>query len=184
LVDLGFGYSQILVMVLKIMIVHYSDPGDFYFGRAVLIIEEPEANLHPNLQSKLAEIFALLASKFKYYSRPTFIIETHSEYFIRKLQYLVAKKEIETNIIETKAINKDSFLSGYSKEKLKISLSPQDVIIYYFNDDKYVSDNESKVKAIEITENGGLSKNFGKGFLDESAYLNLALYKLGKENRN
>jgi predicted ATPase len=115
--------------------------------------EEPEANLHPKLQSKLADFFVI--SK-KYYPSISFIIETHSEYFIRKLQYLTAKKEIGTD----------------------------QTIIYYFNDDKYVTEKEPKVKSIEITETGGLTDTFGQGFFDEITKLQFDLLKLNKPQEN
>ena len=106
LVDLGFGYTQILVMVLKMIVIYESN--SFLSSNEIIIIEEPEANLHPNLQSKLAEVFVLLTNKFSDLTgkSPKFIIETHSEYFIRKLQYLVAKKGISTGILEKHHITK------------------------------------------------------------------------------
>ena len=59
-----------------------------------LAIEEPEVSLHPCWQSMLAEIF-VDASKHGVH----FIVETHSEYLIRKTQAMVAnyktRKEFE-----------------------------------------------------------------------------------------
>jgi predicted ATPase len=144
LADLGFGFSQLVPIILRIL----ESPEN-----ATLIIEEPEANLHPKLQSKLADFFVI--SK-KYYPSISFIIETHSEYFIRKLQYLTAKKEIGTD----------------------------QTIIYYFNDDKYVTEKEPKVKSIEITETGGLTDTFGQGFFDEITKLQFDLLKLNKLQEN
>ena len=146
LADLGFGFSQLIPIVLKIINTVESKS-------EILIIEEPEANLHPNLQSKLADIFALTVKTFP---RPNLIIETHSEYLIRKLQYLTAKGDI----------------------------SPYDTSIYYFNADKYVSPQEPKVKQIEIRENGNLSDTFGPGFYDETTRLQFDLMKLNQEQNN
>ncbi len=53
----------------------------------IISIEEPEANLHPNFQSKLADMISESCNTFK----NTFYIETHSEYLIRKFQLLKAK---------------------------------------------------------------------------------------------
>ena len=53
----------------------------------LLIIEEPEQNLHPMLQSKLADLFYELNHEYGF----RFIIETHSEYLIRKSQVIVGK---------------------------------------------------------------------------------------------
>ena len=55
-----------------------------------LAIEEPENHLHPRYQALLAEMFA---DAYKNYGIH-FIVETHSEYMVRKLQTLVAKKEL------------------------------------------------------------------------------------------
>lgn len=52
---------------------------------------KPELNLHPALQSKLADLFLEVHQEFGI----NFIIETHSEYIIRKSQVLVAEKEFE-----------------------------------------------------------------------------------------
>jgi predicted ATPase len=163
LADLGFGYSQIIPIILK---VHNFLPDtaisvlkkhrrnqnlnkeDFGF----LILEEPEANLHPNLQSKLADVLVYIQTIINI----KFIIETHSEYFIRKLQYLTAKKELKTD----------------------------DSVIYYFNDDKYVTNKEPKVKEIFINEDGGLTDSFGPGFFDEATKLQFDLIKLNRQQLN
>ena len=85
-----------------------------------------------------------------------FIVETHSEYLIRKLQYLTAKKELQ----------------------------PDQSVIYYFNADKYVSREEPKVKKIEITPTGNLTDTFGPGFYDEATRLKFDLMHINKEQNN
>ncbi len=85
-----------------------------------------------------------------------FIIETHSEYLIRKLQFLTASKKVGTD----------------------------KSIIYYFNADKYVTANEPKVKPIEIRKNGNLSDTFGPGFYDEISRLQFDLMMLNQEQNN
>lgn len=162
LCDLGFGYAQIITLVLKII---FTEENDIY------LIEEPEANLHPDFQSKLADIFALIIKDFRTHAS-LFIIETHSEYLIRKLQYLVAKESIVTSERQ------------YGKVSNADSLETKDVIIYYFNDDKYVSKSEPKVKEIEITKTGNLTDTFGPGFYDEAIKLQFDLMALNKEQHN
>ncbi|WP_037320633.1 DUF3696 domain-containing protein [Salegentibacter sp. Hel_I_6] len=142
LADLGFGFSQLIPIFLKIIM-----------SKNILIIEEPEANLHPDLQAKLADILNLAVTEFP---AKKLIIETHSEYLIRKLQYLTAKKE----------------------------LSPEQSVIYYFNADKYVSQEEPKVKKIEITQTGNLTDTFGPGFYDEATRLQFDLMKINQEQNN
>lgn len=168
--DVGFGYSQLIPIILKLVtLTAYGSSSQmetetewkdkryirnfFSVSSKIVIIEEPEANLHPSLQSKLADMFI---ATINYYPELNFIIETHSEYFIRKLQFLTAKKEIETD----------------------------KSIIYYFNADKYVTANEPKVKPIEIRANGNLSDTFGPGFYDETSRLQFDLLKLNQEQNN
>ena len=148
LADLGYGYSQIIPVILKIILMMASPNQN-----QTLIIEEPEANLHPNLQSKLADLLVL---SLKHYPELNFIVETHSEYLIRKLQFLTAKKEV----------------------------SPKHSVIYYFNSDKFVSREEPKVKKIEVTSNGNLTDTFGPGFYDEAVRLQFNLMKINTEQKN
>jgi predicted ATPase len=163
LADLGFGYSQVIPIFLKIITElkklgssgsNFNDPMtlDFTLG-ITIIIEEPEANLHPNLQSKFADFLVLTLKKFP---KVNFIVETHSEYLIRKLQYLTAKGDLKTD----------------------------DTVIHYFNKDKYVSRLEPKVKQIFINEDGGLTDSFGPGFFDETTRLQFDLIRLQKQQMN
>jgi len=89
-----------------------------------------------------------------------FIIETHSEYMIRKLQFLMADK---TKNLETNS-----------------------ALIYYFNSDKNVDESkgEPKIKKIKIDKNGALSDNFGPGFYDEAINIQFDLLKLNKHQSN
>ncbi|MDC1245116.1 ATP-binding protein [Crocinitomicaceae bacterium] len=60
-----------------------------YQGEMIVLLEEPEVNLHPALQSLLTQFFHDVNKEYKL----KFIIETHSEYAIRKSQVLVKKEE-------------------------------------------------------------------------------------------
>lgn len=143
LVDHGLGINQMILLLLKIVTAK---------SHTHFLLEEPEVNLHPALQSKLANLFTDAYIKFK----AKFIIETHSEYLIRKMQYLTAKKDLQT----------------------------EDSIIFYFNDDKFVNYKEPKINSIYIRKNGGLSDSFGLGFFDEATKLQFDLMKLNKEQLN
>lgn len=150
--DLGFGFAQIVPIIVKIAITH-GVSAKYEPVNNILIIEEPEANLHPNLQSKLADLFVLATNTF---SNLRLIVETHSEYIIRKLQYFTARKEI-------------------AQEKS---------VVYYFNADRFVNQSEPKVKKIEISNNGVLTDEFGTGFFDEAIRLRFDLMKLNSEQLN
>jgi predicted ATPase len=96
LADLGFGYSQFLPILMQIALAAHknysgsSGKGQASFHPSLLLIEEPEANLHPKLHTRLADFFVAASQQLNI----QFILESHSEYLIRKLQLLVAKKKI------------------------------------------------------------------------------------------
>lgn len=151
LADEGYGITQLISILLQIELVikmhrHYDEMNDkFYNLPHVICIEEPEVHLHPQYQSWLAEMFVEA-----YQNHDThFIIETHSEYLIRKLQVLVADK--------------------------KNSLTANDVSLNYVEkDESGVSTN----RKIGITEDGRLMDSFGEGFFDEAGGLSRQLLKL------
>jgi predicted ATPase len=121
------------------------------------VIEEPEANLHPAMQSKLADLFVDANKTFGV----QIIAETHSEYLIRKLQYLI----------------------GSNKYQVK----PEDVIIYYFykpDHEAVIKKQASQVEKIEIDNFGRLTKEFGFGFFDEAAKIALDIFLLNQSQSN
>lgn len=88
LADKGMGSIQLMILLLRIATIMRQ-----YKGRKktpTIIIEEPEQNLHPALQSKLADLFYEINRDFGV----RFIIETHSEYLVRRTQVIVASEKI------------------------------------------------------------------------------------------
>ena len=120
LADYGYGVTQIIALLLHIEIAinrveigstRYAgqdEDSDDYMSvsPSFLVIEEPEVHLHPSLQSRLADMF-LDASRMGV----SFIVETHSEYFVRRSQVIVA--------------------SGFSKSSEYVPLFR----VYYFPED-------------------------------------------------
>ena len=74
--DVGFGFSQLLPILVQTAVMPEN---------TTLLIEQPELHLHPSAQSKLAEVIADASN-----SGRRFIIETHSEHFVRGLQLAVS----------------------------------------------------------------------------------------------
>ncbi|WHF51966.1 DUF3696 domain-containing protein [Chryseobacterium gotjawalense] len=165
LVDLGYGISQLLPIIMKIAIIAYKHqlPHEYdfdnrddshrqtiYFSPSTLLIEEPEANLHPSLQSKMAEVFIDAASRFNI----QFLIETHSEYLIYKFQEYIGRKIV----------------------------SPNDVKMYYFNHPNDVRQGvkDEYISHVQIDKDGSIDYNkyFGKGFFDEQTNLKLSLLNI------
>ncbi|WP_299060116.1 AAA family ATPase [uncultured Polaribacter sp.] len=102
--DKGFGAGQVFSILLAIassIIENHKKINEkgalFEEDLSIILIEEPEANLHPKLQSLLAELFLEANLKFGI----NFILETHSEYMIRMSQIIVKQineKEENTKI--------------------------------------------------------------------------------------
>ena len=161
LADEGYGITQLIALLLQIEnnINEYSrynrvgvDVGIYknvpYYLKSFIAVEEPEVHLHPKYQSMLAEMFVEAYQKYNIH----FIIETHSEYLIRKLQVMVAEKEN--------------------------ALSPNDVSLNYVEkDENGVSHN----RQIKIQKDGRLSEPFGPGFFDEATGLSMHLLKMKME---
>jgi len=77
LADSGFGYSQIVPVLVRGLLV----PPD-----GTLIVEQPELHLHPALQVRIADFFLAMASVGK-----QVILETHSEHLVNALRVKAAE---------------------------------------------------------------------------------------------
>jgi predicted ATPase len=95
--DVGFGYSQILPILVQ---------GFMSENKSLNIIEQPEIHLHPKMQASLADLFIdiIISSTQKKYTQSsdiseqkTFLIETHSEYMLKRLRRRIAEGKISSN---------------------------------------------------------------------------------------
>lgn len=147
---LGYGFAQLVPIILRVGL-------DINNSAKLFIVEEPESNLHPSLQSRLADFFFGICKEEEGFlkflaSSHRFIIETHSEYMIRKLQYLTASPKSE--------------------------MKPDDVLIYYFYHPTSVPPGYPQIRKINISKEGGLSHDFGSGFFDEADNISLSIWSL------
>jgi len=88
--DLGFGSQQLLTLILNIT-VNLNEGSK----ANIMMIEEPESNLHPDRQIKLINMLLDYQKNFGL----QFILETHSEYVLRHYQNLVADGKIKSSDI-------------------------------------------------------------------------------------
>ena len=86
--DIGFGNQQILTMLLYITLQIDELDDDKY-----IVIEEPEANLHPDRQVDLVDMLINYQNAFGV----KFLLETHSENILRRYQILIAKGKLRSD---------------------------------------------------------------------------------------
>lgn len=76
----GIGTIQLVLMFFKLALFVCRKE-----SHKIMLIEEPEQNLHPALQSELTQLFVDIHNKYGC----QFVIETHSEYIVRRSQLIV-----------------------------------------------------------------------------------------------
>lgn len=157
LVDFGYGIKQLIIILIQIGVLSEKNRRTVigydgisisnYYEPSVLLLEEPETNLHPKWQSLLADMFAEANNSFNI----QFIIETHSEYLIRKFQTLVAKDNIKGKNIK----------------------------IFYLRNPQNLSADKKQIETLNIKEDGSINYHvFDKGFFDESYELEFSLLNI------
>ena len=145
LADKGMGSIRLMILLFRLATKIHQSIGAFSDRNnrnVTIIIEEPEQNLHPTLQSKLADLFFELYDIYGF----KFLIETHSEYLIRKTQLIVKEK-----------YNTD--------EKLKKCPFK----VYYFPSD-------GNPYSMVYKKSGIFENSFGTGFFDEASNLAFELF--------
>ena len=118
--DVGFGISQVLPILVEGMMAPPS---------ATIIMEQPEIHLHPKMQAELADLFIdilQLQTKRKSRINKHLIIETHSEYIIKRIRRRMAEGLI----------------------------SPKDVAIYFVNPRNKEHPDTAEIQLAPISEDG------------------------------
>lgn len=138
LADKGMGSIQLVILLLRLATLIRKYKGQ----QLTVLLEEPEQNLHPAVQSKLADLLNYVNKNFGI----RFIVETHSEYLIRKSQVLVSEE-------------------NYSDEE---ELKHNNIFKVYY----LPSDGEEPYEML-FTRTGRFTNKFGEGFFDEAGKSNL-----------
>lgn len=156
LADEGYGITQLLSILLNIEITILNaktekripidrklhgvalvqENLESQYVSATIAIEEPEIHLHPKYQSLLMDMFNDAYQNYNIH----FIIETHSEYLVRRSQVLVAEAKYADEVE----------LSEKCPYKVYYIPQPQ----------------EGKPYDLMYKPDGKFTKRFGKGFFD------------------
>jgi len=128
--DVGFGIGQILPILVEGIVRKES----------IICVEQPEIHLHPKLQAELAEFFAETCNNNQW------IIETHSEALMLRIQKLIRSKKL---------------ING---KKLK----PEDIsILYVIPSNKEEEQMGAEVVQIRLDEDGDFMDFWPEGFFEE-----------------
>lgn len=147
--DKGMGSLQAMLLILRVASLIRINKKK---KKAItLLVEEPELNLHPALQSKLTDFFHEVNRDHGF----NFIVETHSEYIIRKTQLIA----VEEDYIKNQAINPNPFK------------------IFYFH-------KKEGPYEMEFTEQGKFKKDFGPGFYNEASNISIEIIKNIRKNKS
>lgn len=164
LADEGYGITQLVSLLLEIETTILTEENikvrnwygqeylnEYHLNRVVerktIAIEEPEIHFHPGLQSKLTELFYYAYVKHHI----EFIIETHSEYLVRKSQVFVHNAKYKD---EREMDKKNPFVTIY-----------------------FTKDGDKKpCYDMKYRTDGAFYEEFGIGFYDVSSKLSFNLF--------
>lgn len=114
--DAGFGLSQLLPIVVE---MHHRQ-------RSMICIEQPELHLHPRLQARFGQ---LLRDAVSGRSRNRFLVETHSEHLLLRIQRLVREGMLDPDEVSILYVDNqrydettDSFHSSISSTVIEIRI--------------------------------------------------------------
>jgi predicted ATPase len=104
--NIGFGISYVLPIIVTGLI---AKEGSF------MIVENPEAHLHPSAQSKIGRFLSMIAK-----SGVKVIIETHSDHVLNGIQIAAAKGEINNEWVTINYFTQPSEPKPLEKSQPKI----------------------------------------------------------------
>ena len=108
LTDVGFGISQILPLIVQ------SLAGE----RQIITIEQPEVHIHPRLQADLGDLLAATVQEPRNHQ---FVVETHSEHLVLRMQKLIRDGQLTPNDVSIIYVSRG--VNGSRAERLRLDES-------------------------------------------------------------
>ena len=142
LADKGIGAIQLMMLFLRTATIIRRNKGAML--PSFIVIEEPEQNLHPSVQCKLADFFVDVANR-----NCIFVVETHSEYIVRRAQVIVSK----SNYKDKEDLNANNPFKVY-----------------------YIPSDDSERYEMKFLPDGRFENGFRTGFFDVSSELAFELF--------
>lgn len=159
--SLSFHQSSSIVKTLASLILYLKHKA---VENDLIIIDEPELNLHPNNQILLTRIFSKLIKKGL-----RIILSTHSDYIIREFNNILM---ISQGDAEIKKLAYEEF--GYSESEI---FEVDDINVYLFNF-KNQKSLKADVKKLTKSLNGFNIKSIDDTIENQSEIANQLFYKL------
>lgn len=104
--NVGFGITYVLPIIVAIL---SSKPGD------IIVIENPEAHIHPAGQRMLGELIALAGN-----DGVQLIVETHSDHVLNGIRVAVKQKKIDNNKVAIMFFDRDSKNYEHQMHRIKV----------------------------------------------------------------
>lgn len=106
--NIGFGYSYVLPLIVTGLIAEKGD---------IVIVENPEAHLHPAAQSRLIQFFSAVAS-----SGVQLFIETHSEHIVNAVRLIALQPD---KAITNENVSIYFFDNDFNAKRLELDVNSQ-----------------------------------------------------------
>lgn len=105
--NIGFGVSYVLPIIVTGLI---AQEGSF------MVVENPEAHLHPAAQSRVGRFLSIIAQ-----SGVNIVVETHSDHLLNGIQISAASKEIKASLVTINYFNQEDGDRQPNVESIKVN---------------------------------------------------------------
>ncbi len=108
--DMGFGYSQILPIIVQLWYSSFYEYRKYRIlnkiSEKIIVIEQPELHLHPKFQALFAEVLVRIVNSSKHFDLKL-IVETHSDIIINRIGDCIAYDQIDSDKVNIVIFNKE-----------------------------------------------------------------------------